>query len=168
MKNRIKLIGLFFILSIVGLHATQTPYYFYSKNERVYLQLNTKFAFLSLPTQTIPENIRQLNVHISEMRSDNSAIFQYQAEHKLNRYYAILTFENEMSPENYLSLLSNIKQQNEDVIIAPFFKNERIDTIGLSNFYYIKLKQESDSSLLRQLANQIGSIILEQNRSMPL
>jgi len=168
MKNRIKLIGIFFILSIVGLNATQTPYYIYNKGERMYLQLNTKFAFLSLPTQDIPSNISERNVRISPMKSDNSSIKHYQGEYRSDRYYVTLTFEDDLSKEDYLSRLSSIKSQNENIIISPFFRHEKLETIGLSNFYYVKLKQESDSTLLRQMADQIGSIILEQIHFLPL
>ena len=40
--------------------------------------------------------------------------------------------------------------------------------MGLSNFFYVKLKEEGDTLLLRQMATRKGCIIIEQNSFMPL
>ena len=45
MRNKIKLIGLFFFI-FIGLNA-QTPYFYYYGGEKQYLELDTRSAFVS-------------------------------------------------------------------------------------------------------------------------
>ena len=42
------------------------------------------------------------------------------------------------------------------------------ENVGLSNFFYIKLKEIEDTDLLRQMAEQLNCIIIEQYQYMPL
>jgi len=65
-------------------------------------------------------------------------------------------------------MLADIKLQNRHVIISPYFKTKHSEKIGSSNFFYVKLKEEKDTIILRQVANQNGSIVVEQDAFMPL
>ena len=149
--------------------AQQTPYYFYNyAGEKVYFSLNTQHAFLSLKEQRIPESIQQRSVRIAELKSDKSDTKQYQNQSGTRRFYTVLTFEENMPEEQYLRLLSDIKRQNSDVIISPYFKGKDDDFVGLSNFFYVKLKEERDTSLLIQMTKETGTVIIEQDTFMPL
>jgi subtilisin family serine protease len=147
----------------------QTPHYFYNhKKERVYLSLNTRYAFLSVREQKLPTDIQQRNVRAAELRSDNSDRKQFQNRQGTSRFFTELNFEETMSDEQYLLLLSDIQNQNEGVVISPFFKIEEGDKIGLSNFFYVKLNEVADTTLLRQMAERTNTIIIEQDMFMPL
>ena len=157
-----------FLLSMMCLAATaQTPYYFYGVNgEKVFLSLNTKHAFLSLKDQQIPADIKKRNVKFTELRSDGTDLKLYQGVQGTRRYYTELQFEENLSEEQYLQLLSDIKRNNRDVIIAPYFNDANNNLIGLSNFFYVELKEENDITLLNEMAEKTGSIIVKQNTSM--
>jgi len=147
----------------------QTPYYFYNhKGEKVYLSLNTEHAFISVKEMQLPVDIKQRSIKTMELRSDKSDRKQYQGNFGTSRFYTELSFEENLSDEQYLTLLSDIKHQNQDVIIAPYFKIRDNEKIGLSNFFYVKLKEVRDTTLLRQMTEQTGSIIIEQDVFMPL
>ena len=155
--------------SIVIAAQVENPYYFYNHDgKKVYLTLNTEYAFLSMNKPQTPAEISKRGVKISEFKSDNSERKQYKNEQKSNRYWAEFSFEENLKDEQYLDLLSDIKRQNSDVIISPYFKIKTDDKIGLSNFFYVKLKEEKDVALLEKMAEQTGSIIIEQDTFMPL
>lgn len=158
----------FTILCLV-IKAQESPYYFYNYDgQKVYLSLNTEHAFISTKEKQLPVNIQQLRNTVAELQSDKSDQKHYQNKKGTNRFYTILNFEEIMSDEQYLNLLSDIKHQNGDVIISPFFKIKDDDIVGLSNFFYVKLKEESDTTILRQMTFNTGTIIIEQDPFMPL
>jgi subtilisin family serine protease len=130
------------------------------------LSLNTGYAFLSLKEPKIPEDILSRNIVYTDFKSDNVHTKKYQGNKGVSRFWTVLTFEEKLTEEQYLTLLSDIKQNNNDVIISPYFNAKGI--IGLSNFFYVKLKKESDTVLLRQIAVQNECIIIEQDVFMPL
>jgi hypothetical protein len=147
---------------------TQTSYYYYYEGKKQYLTLHTGYAFLSIKEQQLPDSIRQSNISAIALRSDHSNKKQYQARNGTSRYYTELKFNENLSEEQYLNLLTDIKRQNEDAVISPYFKTKTGDKIGLSNFFYVKLKEMNDTTLLRQIAEQTGCIIIEQDFFMPL
>lgn len=167
MKRRIQTILGFILLSIVVIG--QTPYYFYNyQGEKVYLSLNTKYAFLSTQKSQLIKNIDLQNFTISELRSDGTDRKQFQSQKGIRRYHTAITFNEKMSDEQYLNLLSDIKYQNPEVIVSPFFKVDDDDIVGLSHFFYVKLKNEEDTILLREMSEKTNCIIIEQDPFMPL
>ena len=110
----------FIILCFIA--KSQTPYYYYYNGEKQYLTLDTKRAFLSVKEQELPNTIRQRNIRTTAFRADNSDKKHYKTRQGTNRFYTRLSFDEPMSDEQYLNLLSEIKRQNRDAIISPYFK----------------------------------------------
>jgi subtilisin family serine protease len=164
MKKLIITLGLVLLYLISN---AQTPYYYYYEGKKQFLSLNTGCAFISLKDQQLPADIKQRNVRVKELKSDKSDKKQYQKQKRKNRFYTEINFEDKMSDEQYLKLLADIKNKNKDIIISPYFKIKDNDTIGLSNFFYVKLKSIADTTLLTQLAVQTSCIIIEQDAFMP-
>ena len=160
---------IFGLIILCFIAKSQTPYYFYSyTGEKVYLSLDAKSAFLSLKEQQEPESIQQRSIRTNSLRSDDSDRKQYQAKQGTSRFYTKLDFEENLSDEQYLNLLADMKRQNKAAIISPYFKTNKTDGIGLSNFFYVKLKEEKDTILLREMAERIECMIIEQDPYMPL
>ena len=164
---------LFLIIAIIILCLSikaQTSYYFYDhEGKKVYLSLNTEYVFLSVKEPQLPDGFAQCSVEAAGFLSDKSDKRQYQSKKKNKpRFYTELKFEEKLSDEQYLKLLSDIKRQNRDAIISPYFKMKDDDVIGLSNFFYVKLKAETDTTLLRKIAEQKKCIVIEQDPFMPL
>jgi len=157
-----------FTMSLLWLGVkAQTPYYHYYEGEKRYFSLNTEYAFLSLKEQKLTDDIqRRNNIKATTLHPDISD--QKQSSRGEKRFYTMLHFEEKLSDEQYLELLSDIKKRNKDVIISPYFKSKNNDKIGLSNFFYVKLKKESDTILLKKMTEQTKSIIIEQNQYCPL
>jgi len=142
---------------------TQTLYYYYYKGEKQYLELSTERAFLSVKEEQMPDSIKKRNIRTTTLRSDDPS----QTRKETSRYYTELRFDEKLSEKQYLNLLSEIKQQNKNAIVSPYFKIGD-ENVGLSNFFYIKLKEIEDTDLLRQMAELLNCIIIEQYQYMPL
>jgi len=156
---------LFILISVLCLPVkAQTPYYgFNHKGEKVYLSLNTEHAFLSVKEPQLPEGFAQRGIKADGFLSDKSDQRQYQSKKRdVPRFCTRLSFEEKLSDDQYLKLLADLKQRNKDVILSPYFKMEGgSDIIGLSNYFYIKLKTEADTTLLRKIAEQKNCIIID-------
>ena len=178
MKKLLFTLGITLLCTVLN---AQSPHFFYNyRGEKVFLSLNTNYAFLSVREQQRPTNmLRQRGIEAGTFRSDRieyvllpndaqvrSEILQagesgqnwfLTKQQAAPRFYTRLSFEAGMSDEEYLNLLSDIRQQNQGVIISPFFKTDRDNMVGLSNFFYVRLKEEGDIGLLIQKALQTNS-----------
>ena len=58
-----------FVITLMCLAVkAQTPYYYYSRGEKVYLKLNTEYAYLSLKDAHLPDNIQQRGIKAAELQ----------------------------------------------------------------------------------------------------
>lgn len=123
---------------------------------------------MSLKEQKVSVDIMQRKIKMTELQSDKSDKRQYQKKKRNNRFWTELNFEENLSDSQYLNMLTDIQRRNKDIIISPYFKIGGNDKVGLSNFFYVKLKLKSDTILLRQMAEQTKTAIMEQDAFMPL
>jgi len=132
-----KLVFAFAIILLYLAGKAQTPYYYCNyEGKKKYLSLNTGYAFLSLNKQQLPADIqKRKSVKSFDFYSDKICRYQYQGKKGTSRYYTVLHFEEKMSEKQYFELLADIKRNNKDVIISPYFKSESDDKVGLSNFF---------------------------------
>lgn len=150
-----------------------SPYYFYdSENRKIYLTLNTEFVFFSIkelmPSVDLSISIAELGAKAAEFRIDAAATKQVVSQSIADRHYTELSFEKKLSEEQYLTLLSELRNRNKGAIVAPYFSDTYGNKIGLSNFFYVKLKKEDDTDVLEKMAGQIGCVIIRQDEYMPL
>jgi len=150
----------------------ESPYYFYDYNgDKVFLTLNPKYAFLSVKEPIMPADILQRNgiTPIAELEYDyGDKKGGYKGKPGSARYVTILVIEKNLTDEQYLALLADIKSKNPEVFIAPFFKDKSGNTGGLSNYFAVKLKELDDTALLEQMVEQTGCMIHHQDHFMPL
>jgi subtilisin family serine protease len=151
---------------------TKTPHFYYYGGERQYLQLNTRYMFVSMANEGIVNMIASLsNVKHQPLRVDIPEEMQSTRSRAVTahqRFYTVLSFDEEMSEEAYLTKLLEISSLSPDLIVAPYFKNRYSDRIGLSNFFYVKLNDLNDIELLKEKAEKKQTIIVHQNEFMPL
>ncbi len=145
----------------------ERSYYFYDHdNKKVYLSLNTKYAFLSVGEAVLPKAISKYDVKMTEFRVDYA--LKKQKAIANDRFYTEISFNKPMSDEQYLMLLSDIQSNNEDALVAPYFNDEYGNKIGLSNLFYVKLKDEGDVAILEKTAKDMGCVIVSRDEFMPL
>ena len=166
MKKLLLVFG--FVIFGIALNAQTSSYYYYYEGKKQFLSLNTEFAFLSLPEPILPSDILQRNISYTEFKSDNSDKKTFRENQGISRFHTRLSLNVNLTEEQYWALLNDIKQNNPSAIISPFFKTRFNTNIGLSNFFYVKLKEAGDTTLLMQMAEQNNTLIVEQDTFMPL
>jgi len=158
MRKKISLLGLLLFLVFAGLNA-QTPYFYYYDGKKQYFELNTSHAFVSFADDNTAN--RALATHNATYEPFRIDIPEgKQSKTNTKRFWTVLSFEEKFSDEVYLAKLSEIKHSGKDVIVAPCFKTQYEDKIGLSNFFYVKLRSLSDTTLLKQEAEKEHAVIV--------
>ncbi len=166
MRRKIKLIGLLFFV-LVGLKA-QTPYFYYYGGERQYLELDTRYIFVSAKNEKVVDKAFTMNnAKLDSFRIDIPE-GKRSTTSQNKRFWSVLNFEEKLSDELYFAKLLEIKNIEKDLIVAPYFKNKYQDKIGLSNFFFVKLKELNDTILLKQEAEKEHALIMWHNEFMPL
>jgi len=162
-----------FVITLMCLPTkAQTPYYYFVREgdkenisyHKEYLSYHTEYAFLSVKEPKLPVEMQQRNIQAAEWKYDKSENVKIGT----GRFYTELRFGEKLTDEQYLNLLSELKRKNKDIIIAPYFKNKTDEKIGLSNYFYVKLKDEADSTLLMKMAEQTKCIVMERVSFLPL
>jgi subtilisin family serine protease len=141
----------------------ETPYFYYYKGEKQYLELDTKRIFVSIVNEKAAD---VLNVRRQAFHTDISENILMRNGYQ-KRVWTELAIVDSLSDKAYLAKLSEIKNKGENIIAAPYFKNQYQDKIGLSNFFYVKLKSLSDTVLLKQETEKEHAVIAYQDQFMP-
>ena len=73
-----------------------------------------------------------------------------------------------LSNDEYLALLDNLKANTSVEFVSPYFQTKDDPKIGLSPYFYVKLKDRNDYALLDEFASENDAVVVGQNRFMPL
>jgi len=140
------------------------------------LEFNTKHIFVS---GTDLGKVQQLNPGASKVISSTS-IYNDKASQTVtqptnfkvthpNRFSQNLTVsQKQMGTKAYFELINNLKAKNSELIVAPFFSSQMTDKIGLSNYFYVKLKHQNDFNTLMGLIEKHNIELIGSNIFMPL
>lgn len=136
--------------------SSQERYYYY-KGKKQYLSLDQScIKIITLPkskTTIGREMIPQSKVH-SKDKNTSEMIETFR--------FKTLPAESE-----YRRKYRSLKQDKGILSVQPSLLTTDQDTVALSPCFYVKLKEESDSVLLRQFARKMKVEIVEQNQFMP-
>ncbi|MDR2911561.1 MAG: S8 family serine peptidase [Bacteroidales bacterium] len=143
-----------------------TPYFYYYESEKQYFYLDTRYVFVSVVDETDAKIFDSHGIRYQPLSVDIPESWNIDVRQR--RFWTILSFDVVLSDEEYLAKLSEIKSWGEDIIVAPYFKHQEQNKIGLSNFLYVKLKNENDVALLEKEAEKEGAVISHRNEFMPL
>lgn len=160
---------LFCLSCTIGLQAQKIKktFYYYYNGEKQYLQLNPNFVFISSVNKLNNVNFVDIKASIiRQNRESKNSILKNKLSETNDFFYSEVSFENDTL--NYISKINKIKKLKDIEIVSPYFCNSNLSKIGLSNFFYVKLKTLPDTILLKSLARKNNAVIIEQDRFMPL
>ena len=147
-----------FILFTGAINA-QTPYYYYYQGVKQYLNLDQSRVFVSV-VDTSRFNIagvQATNVFVRDIPAQKQVRTDY-----TKRYWQEFTLQDNLSMSQYEDKITALKQSRNNMIISPFFTNQRGEKIGLSNFFYVKLKSLSDTIILGSV---LESMLIKQSQN---
>nr|WP_319571906.1 hypothetical protein [uncultured Draconibacterium sp.] len=143
-------------------------YYYYYKGEKQFLELNTDFVFVSVEEDKT-KNVNLFSVGGGTLKKEG---LSDKMKQKLNSsddfYWAEIKLGKNTANAVYDEKVAALKQIVNVQIVSPYFRSAHSEKIGLTNFFYVKLKSTSDITLLEQYAKQTKSIIVKQDDFMPL
>lgn len=158
MNNKIYLLVVFFF-GVLGMNA-QNRYYYYYKGNKVPLTLDKTSVTLSFSDNFNEKSLSGLNLEPITVKTENTA--------GIIRRYATVKFKNLLTDIKYSEAL-NILNSNPYIIKAqPNFITEKGVELGMSDYFYVKLKNADDLKLLKKITTEKNIEIIEQNRFMPL
>lgn len=158
MRTKLYISILFFIVNSLFVNA-QSSYYYYYKGNKVFLELDrakvniiTNQNFNTIETSNI--GFKNYILEQDEVLSANKlARTEFISEPSLIEFY---------QKTNLLKSKPNIKG------IGLYFKRNGTTSIGTSNYFYVKLKSQSDYFILQQFSITKNAQIVKQVSYMPL
>lgn len=136
-------------------YAQNSPYYYY-KGEKVYLEIDKSKLYI-----TANSNFDETSIQITDVNEINIT-------DDSNSKKGSIVFNSELSILEYYQK-SNILLNNPNIAnISHYFKRGEAESIGISNIFYIKLKDINDLTVLQQHAIQNNVSFIHQNQFMPL
>jgi len=158
---------------------TNSKYFYYYDDEKVMLELDKSVVSINVEGD---ENLSVFkNSHSNNSNKKLAAIVQDNTRDRLNpadqsaksrqsikTYYSEVGISDKLNEQIYLKIVDEYKNKPEILMASPCFKTKENKTIGLSNTFYVKLKNENDVTLLYEKAKNIHVEVLGQNKFMPL
>lgn len=143
-----------------GFLDAQTDYYYYYKGQKKYLTLNKKSFYLFTNNNFDTSSIANLGVEDYILIDDINSV---------NTKFTHLKLRNEPTDNQaYFQKLNELKQLPNVEHVGLFFENDNIEQpVGISKYFYVKLKNISDFSILQQTALLKGAYIVKQVSNMP-
>ncbi len=162
MKKKTLFLSVLFITFCSTLIA-QSNYYYYYKDAKVFLTLNKTSFDMSAFAAFQKQSLNTFNIDDFTLKADNTTTattgFQY----------TNITFSTEPSSDAaYFQQLATIKSTNNVRTVSPNFIDPNGKEMGLSDFFYVRLHNESDYAILQTMAAQKNATIVNQNQFMPL
>ncbi len=147
-----------FLMSIVY---AQNDYYYY-KGEKIPLTLNKKSLNIS-----VSQSFKKSSIGASDFKS-----FKLENEIPIKsnelRKYSKLEFKESFNDVEYYSTIESLKGAPDVRSVMPNYITVEGLEVGMSDYFYIKLKAVEDMDLLKQLVKKNHIEFIEQNKYMPL
>jgi subtilisin family serine protease len=156
MKNKLFLSIFFFLFCFLLINAQSNHFYYY-KGQKIFLTLDKKQVSIITNSQFEKNSISNLN------------ILDFQLENINSQKIADIEFINEPSDIEFYQKYNALKSNSNIDYVNLFFKRgDGIPSIGISNIFYIKLKNQNDYSFLQEHATLKNAQIINQVPFMPL
>ena len=154
MKTYILLLSLFLPMFLMG--QTTDEYYYYYNGKRIPLELNRDYVSIS-----------SKKVEVSNL-PNNVSVQGRPALSEEGNYLREIRIGENITEKTYMNRISLLEKDRDIISILPYFKTKNNDKIGVSNYFFVKLKKDSDEDLLYSFAKSHKCIVVNKNKFMPL
>ena len=159
-KLKIYLLVAFLFLGVSIINA-QDNYYYY-KAKKVPLTLDKRSLNISVFKNFNKPSLTELNLEKNDLQISKTDIDEQIIGYKKIEY------ESTLSDAEFHQKLESLKKTKNIRTVSPNFITENGKKLGMSDYFYVKLKRASDFEKLHQLAKEKNIRIIEQNEFMPL
>lgn len=159
-----------FLLLLFPLSLFAQEHYYYYKGEKQYLQLDTNYLFVSTTNSTAlqKEGLSKVQGTLVVNKEQTSNLLKQKQGVLADFYWAELNLGKEGQKELYAQQKERIRKIEGIQVVSPYFKGKDGSKIGLSNFFYVKLKSLSDTTLLNNYSKENHVVVVRPSAFMPL
>ncbi len=167
------LIGLVMMLS---LHSFAQDNFYYYKDQKIPLQLNTQHAYLLTTLSSEVDLNKKLQGKASVVKFSQDIYqqrliktFRNSSDRMANtsNYFAEIKFNNILSLIEFKKELQALKNDPSIVSVSNCYNNTDNDLVAVTNYIWVGLKNEMDIMKLSTEASKINFSIVGQNPFMP-
>ena len=148
------MLSLFLPMFLMG--QTTDEYYYYYNGKRIPLELNRDYVSIS-----------SKKVEVSNL-PNNVSVQGRPALSEEGNYLREIRIGENITEKTYMHRISLLEKDRDIISILPYFKTKNNDKIGVSNYFFVKLKKDSDEDLLYSFAKSHKCIVVNKNKFMPL
>ena len=135
----------------------QNNHYYYYRGNKVLIALDKQSVTFSVFKKFNKNSLKRLNVKKFNLQKSNA-----------NVLYGMIEYQSIPSNAEYNKKLEMLKNIKNIRTVSPNFVDQDGTKMGMSDYFYVKLKKPSDFEKLQQLAEEKKVQIVEQNEFMPL
>lgn len=135
------------------------PYFYYFEGKKHNLEFNPDYAFVEMTDQGVAKSNAMLRA--STLLLDENAVPAGESvwmEVDLTKLRAA----------DYPAKIGQLKEADGVTSVAPYFKAQNGNKVALSDYFYVKLKSETDAAALRKYSAGKQVEIVRQDEYMPL
>jgi parallel beta-helix repeat protein len=149
------------VIAYTGLYAQESnnSNYYYYKGEKQYLTLDK-----SRLNVTVSDDFQNGNL----LESDFTTLYFETDSSNIPKTFGILEFETALNDMEYHQKIENLMGNENIIAVHPNYLTKENISIGMSSYFYVKLKNISDYDVLLNLVEEKKVRIIEQNIFMPL
>jgi len=168
---RIALLGMLCLLLAPALLQAQ-DYFYYYKGRKMPLQLNTGYVYVvatpAFASREALEKALGSDVVVSRFASETTGAGLKGVQQTSTTYWAEIKLSKPLPEADYWKYIASLRARQVASIASPYFSNEADAKLGLSQYFYVKLKREDDYKVLAAMAKETQTAIVGQNNFMPL
>ncbi|WP_109097003.1 S8 family serine peptidase [Aquimarina sp. AU58] len=166
---------LFFAVSVFGQKQSDTFYYY--KGEKFFLDIDTRTISISFEGENSINSFKSLrsnSIKIKEIVEDNSRATLVSLDAKaiskkaVKRYYMEVSTSKNITIADYYKEIESYKKLPNTLMASPTYITKSGGEVGLSNNFYVKLKDKNDVDFLYEKAKEMNVEVLGRDKYMPL
>ncbi|QKX06886.1 S8 family serine peptidase [Aquimarina sp. TRL1] len=166
---------LFFAVNVFGQKQSDTFYYY--KGEKFFLDIDTKTISISFEGENSINSFKSLrsnSIKIKEIVEDNSRATLVSLDANANSKKAVKSYYMEVSTSknitiaDYYKEIESYKKLPNILMVSPTYTTKSGGELGLSNNFYVKLKDKNDIDILYKKAKEMDLEVLGHDKFMPL
>jgi serine protease len=148
-------------------------FFYYYKGKKQILTLNTAYAYVVAPGNV--NDIQQLNT-LLKSKAESTKLSRINIPQTLRAvdnsvspqgYWGEVKIQSKLAASQYFAYLKQLKAEGFK-IASPYFSNAIDQKIGLTQYFYVKLKSAGDLAMLQKVVRDHKAAIVGQNKFMPL
>ncbi len=152
-----------------------SDHYYYYKGQKIYLELDRQHIYVvSDEAEVVNQLMNSKNntanrlVRSNKVKGINQRNVVENKQIEKPHSWAEIEFSQVMDNTSYTEQIAFLTDQESVDFVAPFFKNATRESVGVTQYFYVKLKETEDIEVLQEYALLYDVEIISQNELAPL